>query len=234
MKLETLESRSLFSVTVSEGYPGFYEIQGSSGDDVIQAQINMAEQTLDVNGQTYTDVEYVVAYGYAGNDFICLTSVDGSGIIGASIDLGPGNDVGVLGVDGVLFAGQGNDQVYLLDSFRGQAYGDSGSDYMNISVNCVDAEVRGGEGDDYIDCSQNYYGIAIFGNSGNDTIYGSAYADQIFGGEGDDFIDAGEGDDTIHAAGGGRDEIFGGDGQDYTYVDDADVVGGDIENVYYV
>lgn len=234
MNLEPLEARSLFSVTVTEGYPGFYEIHGDDDANVIQASINMAEQTLDVDGQTYTEVQYVVAYGYAGDDFIMIASVDGAGVVGASIVSGPGDDLALLGVDGALFAGQGNDRAYLFDSFRGEAYGEDGNDYMDISAGCVDAMVHGGDGDDYIDCAANFYGIVAFGGVGNDTIYGSPHDDQIFGGDGNDVIDAGEGSDTVYGAGGGWDDVYGGDGYDIAYVDDGDAVGSDIESVYYV
>ena len=233
MNLEPLEARSLFNVTVTEGYPGFYEIHGTNGDDVIIAQINMAEQTLDVDGQTYTDVQYVVAYGYAGEDFITIASLDGAGIIGAGIVAGPGDDLALLGVDGALFAGPGNDRIYLFDSFRGQAYGESGNDFVDISSACVDAEVYGGEGHDYIDCAANFYGVVAFGGTGNDTIYGSAHDDQLFGGDGQDVIDAGAGADTVYGSGGDWDDVYGGDGYDIAYVDHSDSVGSDIESVYY-
>jgi Ca2+-binding RTX toxin-like protein len=238
MNLEPLEIRSLFSaapssgVYVTQGYPGFYEIHGTDGNDRIDAVIDMNAQTLRVNGDTYTEVQYVVAYGGPGNDYISIRNAGQAGVIGASVDAAEGNDTVVLGVDGVIYAGMGNDNVYMLDSFRGQAFGEDGNDYMNIAVNCADAEVRGGTGADYIDCSMNYYCIVVFGGAGNDTIYGSAFDDQLYGGEGDDYIDGGEGNDTLIGTDGGTDDLNGGDGDDIAYVNVGDAVGPDIEHVY--
>ena len=153
MNLESLEARRLFDVTVSEGYPGFYEIHGDANDNYIEASLNMADETMSINGQTYSGVQYVVAYGYGGNDTIVITSADGAGLIAASIVAGDGTDIIMLGVDGAVWAGAGNDELYLMDSFRGQAYGESGNDYMNISGANVDADIKGGSGSDFIDCS---------------------------------------------------------------------------------
>ena len=234
MKLESLEARRLFAVDVSEGYPGFYELRGTDGDDSIVAQINMAAETITVGDKTYEGVVYVVAYGYGGNDEISITSVDGAGLIGASIVAGEGTDQVTLGVDGAVWAGPGNDLLYLMDSFRGEAYGEAGHDYMNISGACADAEIRGGDGHDYIDCSSNYFGVVIFGGAGNDTLYGSAFADQLYGNEGNDYLVGMTGDDTFYANGGGNDQMEGSDGNDIAYIDYDHDETSNIEEVYVV
>ena len=234
MNLESLESRRLFAVTVTEGYPGFYEIHGDNGDDVINATINMAEESLSVNGQTYPSVVYVVAYGEGGDDWISITSVDGSGVIGASVDAGAGNDAITLAVDGGVWAGPGDDAIYLLDSFRGEAYGESGNDYMHIAGLTTDAAIEGGAGSDYIDCTENLYGVVVSGGAGDDTIIGSQLADQLYGDEGVDCIDGAGGNDMIYVQGGGQDYISGGDGDDIAYIEvDGDYADG-FEQIYYV
>lgn len=234
MKFESLEGRRLFAVTVTEGYPGFYEVHGTAGDDAIVAQVNMAAETLTVDGTTYEGVGYVVAYGYAGNDTITITSVDGAGIIGASISAGDGHDSITLMIDGGVWAGKGDDSIYLKDSFRGEAYGEGGHDYMYIAGTTADAHIRGGDGHDYIDCSSNYYGVVAFGDAGNDTIYGSAFGDQLYGNEGNDHLFGGGGDDTFYASGGGNDHIDGGAGNDIAYIDSGHDVTVDTEEVYVV
>ena len=237
MNLESLESRRLFDVTVTEGYPGFYEIHGDDGDDVINATINMAEGSLTVNGQQYESVSYVVAYGEGGDDWISITSVDGAGYIGASVAAGDGNDQITLGVDGGIWAGAGDDGVYLLDSFRGEAYGEEGNDYLHIAGFTTDAEIRGGPGADYIDCSENLYGVVAYGGTGDDTITGSALADQLYGEEGNDELYGGGGNDMLYAQGGGQDFITGDEGDDIAYIDGNVDGNGDyadgIEQVYY-
>ena len=232
MRIEPLELRRHFDVTVTEGYPGFWEIRGDAHSNVIVAQLNMEQRTMTLDGVTYNNVSYAVAHGNGGNDFISITSADGLGNIAAAVVAGEGNDVVTLGVDGAVYAGGGNDELYLLDSFRGEAYGEGGNDYMYISGYCVDAEIRGGDGADFINCSSSFFGVVVFGEGGNDTIHGSAYNDEIHGGEGDDSIDAGEGNDMIYAAGGGNDYIAGADGYDVAYVDGGDSA--DVEQVYYV
>jgi Ca2+-binding RTX toxin-like protein len=232
MKLESLEARRLFDVNVIEGYPGFYEIHGSDGDDVIVAEINMAEESMTVDGTVYAGVAYVVAYAYGGDDYVSITSADGSGWIGASVDAGDGNDRVTLAVDGGVWAGEGNDQLYLLDSFRGEVYGQAGNDYMHVSGGCADAEIRGGDGHDYIDCSANFYGVVVFGGNGNDTIHGSALADQLHGENGNDVLDGGGGDDMFYAVGGGVDQLIGGDGNDVAYIDYNHDDAAGIEQVY--
>ena len=232
MNLESLESRRLFDVTVTEGYPGFYEIHGTDEDDSIVVSINMAEESLTVNGTTYQSAGYAVVYGNAGNDAITVTSADGLGVIGASVMAGEGHDTVVLGVDGGIWAGQGNDDIYLLDSFRGEAYGEAGNDSMYISGLTTDAQVSGGDGHDFIDCSSNQYGVVVYGGMGNDTIIGSEYSDELYGEEGNDVIDAGGGNDMIYAQGGGSDQINGGNGNDIAYIDGHDSA--DVEQIYLI
>ena len=234
MNLESLESRRLFDVSVSEGYPGFIEIHGDSGNDVIQATINMAEESLTVNGQTYESVVYVVAYGGSGDDWISITSVDGSGSIGAAVDAGTGSDTITLSVDGGVWAGPGDDAIYLLDSFRGEAYGQQGNDYMHIAGLTTDAEIQGGPGHDFIDCRENQYGVVVRGGSGDDTIYGSQLADQLYGEEGDDYVDGMDGNDMIYVQSGDTDYITGGGGDDIAYVDANGDYAENVEQVYYV
>lgn len=232
MNLESLEARRLFDVTVTEGYPGYYELHGTAGNDVITATINMAEETLTVDGTTYAGAVYVVAYGYAGYDEISITSVDGAGLIGAGVSGGDDHDVITLGVDGGVWAGAGDDTLYLFDSFRGEAYGEAGHDYFCIAGASVDAMVRGGDGHDYVDCTGNDYGVVVFGDAGNDTIFGSAYADDLYGGEGNDYLNGGGGDDMLHVDGGGNDTVSGGDGQDVAYVDYQHDLTDGVERVY--
>jgi len=240
MKLEALESRRMFDatfdttdVTVTEGYPGFYEIRGTEGDDSIDASINMAEQTLKVNGRTYSSVSYIVAYGFGGNDRIMITPIDGAGIIGASVVAGDGNDTVFLGVDGAIWAGQGNDDIYLLDSFRGEAYGEAGNDFIQVSGLTSDAAIMGGDGHDYIDCASNQNGCVVYGGSGNDTIMGSEFGDELYGDDGRDILYGNGGNDMIYAQGGGADEVYGGDGDDIAYIDaEHDVA--EAEQVYLV
>ena len=232
MNIESLEGRRLFAISVVEGYPGFYEIHGTEGNDVINASVSMAEKTLNVNGTTYANVFYVLVYGYAGDDYICVSTSDGPGTIGVSIAAGAGNDTCAINIDGAIWAGEGNDSILLLDSFRGEAYGQEGDDYIYVSGLTADAQIYGGSGHDYIDCSSNKYGVVVYGGNGNDTLLGSELADQLYGEEGNDVLYGNGGNDTFYAFGGGTDQIYGGGGGDVAYVDYVDQVT-EVEVIYY-
>ena len=229
--LESLEGRRLFSVTVAEGYPGYYEIHGDAADDAIAVSVSQNDGTFTLDGQLYTDVSYVSVDGGGGNDQISILSSDGPGSIGAGVVGGDGNDQITLNFDGGVWAGAGDDTVRLSDSFRGEAYGEDGNDQMFISGACVDAEIQGGAGDDLIDCSNNSYGVVVHGGVGSDTIFGSAYNDQIYGDEGHNALYGNGGNDSFFVQ--GNDFVDGGDGRDAVYVHGGLQQGSDVEDVYY-
>jgi Ca2+-binding RTX toxin-like protein len=199
MHLEPLENRTLLSVTVSEAYPGVYELHGDENADTIEVSISMSDETMTFEGNTYEGVAYIFVHGYGGDDTITVHSQDGPGAIGASISSGYGNDTVVLNFDGAVWAGAGNDSIRLTDSFRGEAYGDLGNDTITIAGACVDAAISGGDGNDFIDCSGNLTGVIVSGGAGNDTIYGSAFDDQLFGDDGIDKLIGGGGRDATDA-----------------------------------
>jgi Ca2+-binding RTX toxin-like protein len=217
MLLERLESRRFFSVTITEAYPGFYEIHGDDDANDISASVSMSEESFTLDGQTYYGVSYIYVDTYGGDDTVSLVSVDGAGSIGAGVCSGSGADVVTLNFDGTIWTGSGDDVLYLTDSFRGQAFGESGNDQMYIIGACVDPEIIGGSGDDLIDCSNNYYGVIVRGGSGNDTIYGSAFNDVIYGDDGSDSLVGGGGNDAFYTGGGPDDFVDGGEGYDIVY-----------------
>src|SRR5438094_6810092 len=89
---ESLERRRLLSVTVTEDYPGVFEVNGDGSDDTINLSVSQANATFTVDDATYTDVTYIFVSGNGGNDTISVTSTDGPGSIAASIVTGDGND----------------------------------------------------------------------------------------------------------------------------------------------
>jgi hypothetical protein len=145
---ELLERRRLFSVTVTEDSPGFYEINGDNSDNVITVSVSQANGTFTVDSATYTDVSYLYVNGNGGNDTISVTSSDGPGNIGASIVTGNGNDDITLGLGGGVWAGGGDDTIHVSDSYWGDINGDAGNDHIYISGDTIDAQISGGSGDD--------------------------------------------------------------------------------------
>jgi Ca2+-binding RTX toxin-like protein len=236
MHFETLEVRRLCSVTVSQGYPGFYEVYGDEGDNEISISVSMDDQSFSLDGQTYNGLQQLAVYGLGGNDMI-MVSAGHAAYISATIDGGDGDDQLALNFDGSVSGGAGSDRIYLSDAFRGEAYGGSSDDYVWINGDNVDAYIDGGDGDDYIDASSNNYRVFIHGGEGSDTIIGSDYDDQIFGDGGSNVIYGMGGNDQIFVRNGSYDCTDGGGGTDVCYADgyhDADHVADSVSGFEYV
>jgi Ca2+-binding RTX toxin-like protein len=209
MFLESLEGRRLLTVTISQGYPGFYEIHGDESDNEIFIEVDPVEQTFSIDGNSFGGVQHIGVFGEGGNDLI-MVSAPASYLVSASIDGGDGDDILSLNFDGAVVGGGGNDRIYLYDSFRGEAWGGGGDDYIWISGNCVDAYVDGDDGDDWIDASSNWYKVFLHGGGGNDVIFGSNFDDQIFGDGGNDAIYGLGGNDIVYVRDGSYDCVDGG------------------------
>jgi Ca2+-binding RTX toxin-like protein len=74
-------------------------------------------------------------------------------------------------------------------------------------------DVIGGDGNDTIDLSALTQNGRAEGDSGDDTVIGSAHGDVIFGGDGNDTLSGGRGNDTI-SGDAGDDLVMGGAGDD--------------------
>jgi Ca2+-binding RTX toxin-like protein len=196
MIVEQLERRRLFAITVSQGYPGFYQIDGDAAPDTIAISVSQDDGTFTLNGATYANVEHITVRGFGGDDNIAIDGTPGP--IGASIDGGDDNDILSLNFDGAIWGGAGNDQIRLSNAFRGEAYGDDGDDSLIISGDCIDAEIRGGAGNDTIDASANNYPVLIHGDDGDDVLHGSAYDDTLCGDLGSDTAYGQSGNDTFY------------------------------------
>jgi len=215
--MENLETRRLCSVTVTQGYPGYYQIDGDNGANSIVVSVNQNAQTFTLNGVTYTGVSYIVVNGYGGNDHIAVTGSPGP--IGCTIRDGDGNDSVSLNFDGAIYTGNGQDTISLKDSFEGEVHTGDGNDQIYVSGQCVGAVIYGGNGNDLIDASANLSGVTIFAGNGNNIIYGSNYDDLITVGSGSNVICCLNGNDTVYIKNGSPDTVFGGSGNDTVYGD---------------
>ena len=181
-------------------------------------------------------MQQLTVYGFGGNDLIMVTAPRASSI-SATINGGEGDDQIALNFDGAVRGNSGNDRIFLYDSFRGEAYGGSGDDYIWISGDNVDANIDGGPGDDWIDASSNNFGVFIHGGDGNDTIFGSNYDDHLFGDAGNNVIYGLGGRDTISIRNGSYDFADGGgDVGDTCFCDSNDQFQDSVsgfENVFY-
>ena len=232
MNLETLERRRLLTVSVVEGYPGYYEVYGSDSPDVIAISVSSSDSTFNLDGATYGGVSYISIFAFDGDDSVSV-AVDGATPIGASIDAGPGNDDVTLAGNGAVWGQSGDDTIRVSDSYRGVAYGGPGDDKIVISGECADAEVGGGPGNDVLDASASAYGLFLHGDQGDDVIFGSNFDDAIYGDNGSDLLIGNGGNDVFPSKDGERDRIVGGAGIDIAWVDLGDGTWG-VEYVFYV
>ncbi|PIE16356.1 MAG: type I secretion protein [Rhodobacterales bacterium] len=168
---------------ISYDLPPDYIVEGTSGDDVIDASYTGDPEgdMVDNNDAEDGSNDDVIQAG-AGNDQI-IAGQGNDTIYGGdgddTINAGDGDDTihGGAGVDTVE-AGAGNDTFY----------GGDGNDWINGDYG--DDILYGGAGDDY-----------LRGSYGNDTIYSGEGDDYLWGGWGDDtfIIENGFGNDTIDA-----------------------------------
>jgi Ca2+-binding RTX toxin-like protein len=231
--VEALEDRRHWSVTVSQGWTGYFTIQGTPADDTINVSVNRAAATMTVEGTTYTGVQYINVIAGDGADTVQVSGT-GSGSVACSIDGGAGNDTISLNFDGGIWGGSGDDTVTLSDAFRGYVQGDDGADFITVLGNCVNAEIHGGDGPDGIDASGNHYGVVADGGTGNDVVIGSQYDDELYGGAGTDYVDAQGGNDIIYVQDSGfNDYVWGGSGYDTMYGDVNDIIWDNSVEVVY-
>ena len=229
MKIESLEIRRLLTVTVTENYPGYWQIDGNQSADTIEVSVSQTDQTFTIDGVTYSDAYYISVFGHGGGDTISVTCNDAPGNMGAGIDGGGGNDTITLNFDGAIYGGEGNDEINLADSFCGQCFGGDGNDHMIVSGNCAYAEIEGADGNDYIDCSNNNGNVVVHGGQGNDTLIGSEYDDELYGDEGSDYLDGRGGNDTLYAQYSKGDTIVGGTGFDILHASGTEYSISDVE-----
>ncbi len=231
-EFEILESRRFKSVTVSEGYPGFYEVDGDDSNDTIAISVSQQDHTFSLNGNTYTDVGYIEVHGGGGDDNISVIAVDGEGDIGAAVSGDDGNDTIALNFDGGVWGNGGNDILHLTNSFYGVADGGDGNDQIFLAGACVSADVHGGAGDDLIDGSASDCGLTIHGEDGNDTIIGSNYDDQLFGDAGTDSLVGSDGNDTLYSKDGSGDYVDGGNDSDILYANGGESSVNNVEQTF--
>lgn len=214
---EPLEPRRLFT-TVFQGLPGYYEVTGTDGDDVIDIAVDQANGTFTLDGVTYGGVLHVSVFGAAGNDTISVGGGSG-GPIAVAVRGGWGRDKISLNINGAAWGEGDNDEISLRNAFRGEAYGGDGDDYITVAGECVECQLEGNNGNDIMWALDNVFGVVLFGGAGNDRLYGSYYDDVIFDGPGSDWLFGLGGNDELHARDGSADWIMGGDGYDTAWCD---------------
>lgn len=233
MDLQTLERRRFLSVTVVQGYPGFYEVYGDETSNAIAISISAADSSFTLDGIRYGDASYISVVTFEGDDSVSVSS-DAPTSIGAGINAGAGDDAVHLAVAGAIWGESGDDTLRIADSFRGQIYGGEGNDHLEISGACADADIDAGSGDDRIDASASSYGVFARAGTGNDTVFGSQYDDRIYGEEGQDFLLGSGGNDVFYADDLECDRVIGGAGVDMAVVDASESGVWGVEYVFYI
>jgi Ca2+-binding RTX toxin-like protein len=226
--IEAVESRVLFALTVTEGYPGMWEIHDSvfsnATVDVVMTDLPGEHSGMWVNNTYYSPVDHVAIFTYEGTDDVSIDASGGDPTFGASVVLGADDDTFDVNASAGVWCDGGNDSGYLRNAFRGELYGGSGNDVLYLTGDCFDTHVEGNGGDDWLEASGNNYAVSWFkGGEGSDGLWGTPYNDSIDGGNGEDWIFAGAGNDILYAVDGYDDELDGGSGTDSAYLDQRDV-----------
>jgi Ca2+-binding RTX toxin-like protein len=233
MDLETLERRRLYSVTVVQGYPGFYNVYGTEEADVIAISVSTGDSSFTLDGTRYSDVAKISVFAYGGDDVVAVY-IDGPSNISATVEAGDGNDdVAIVGA-GAIWGGYGNDTLRLINSYRGEIYGGSGDDRLSVAGESADSLLEGEQGNDLIDARDDNYAVVAGGGAGDDTVFGSNYDDQIYGDSGSDLLIGNNGNDTFYAVDMERDRIIGCAGIDVAYADYGEGGIWGVEYVFYV
>ena len=233
MTVEALQQRWLLSISVAQGYPGYYEVYGDETAQVIAVSVSAADSTFTLDGVKYEGVAHLSVFASGGDDIVSV-AIDGPSSIAASIDAGLGNDDVTLTGGGGVWGRAGNDTLRITESYRGEVYGGQGDDVIVINGACADAEIQGGSGSDLIDASNSAYGIYASSGSGDDTVVGSHYDDQLYGDSGNDLLIGNGGDDTFYSVDMECDRLIGGAGVDVAYADMGEAGVWGVEYVYYV
>ena len=232
MNLQSLERRRLLSVTVVEGYPGFFEVYGDDEPNAVQIYI-AADSSFTLDGVQYAEASFISIFTFGGDDAVSVSAEQPTSV-GAGVTAGAGDDVVALAIGGAIWGEAGDDTLRLENSYRGEVYGGEGDDIICICGACADVEIDGADGNDLIDLSASDYGVFARGGTGNDTVFGSQYDDRIYGEQGNDFLFGSGGNDVFYAADMESDRIIGGAGVDVAVIDAGETGVWAVEYVFYV
>ncbi|GGF78213.1 hypothetical protein GCM10007301_42750 [Azorhizobium oxalatiphilum] len=174
----------------------------------------------DAEGDTFTGIENVRGTEYADT----LIGDDADNVLeggGGADDIsgGAGNDSIIIGAEGAVDGGAGEDWLELDLTAAGDVVLDGERGFSSSGAIFTDIEhlaVVSGDGAD----SLSGLGLAdiISGGGGNDSIMGLGGDDRLDGQDGDDTVRGGDGNDRIQG-GHGSDWLFGDDGDDFIYGD---------------
>lgn len=238
-------------VTVGSGieYLSNFEILVGSGfDDSLTGLVGGNETVLSTadlskvyggagNDYITTDGGYFNAllldelYGEAGNDTLDATAGTGSAeFVSMKMVGGDGDDTYIIGNPGRQVVSEtgtsGNDTVRL----SGVDSGDDGTVSGNTMVYALASGVE-----NFVTDASTTVKLDITGNSGNNSITGSALADTMDGGTGNDTLSGGAGVNELHGSD-GNDSLVGGSDTDALYGESGinTLVGGLGDDNYYL
>ena len=233
MNLEILEGRRLLSVSVVEGYPGYYQVYGGEEADYIDISVSAADASFELDGVRYGGVAFISVFPGGGDDTVTV-QIQGQTPIAAAIVAGAGNDTISLSGAGAIWGEGGDDTLRLTDAFRGEVYGGPGDDRIYVAGASADAEIAGEGGNDLIDATGCLYSVFATGGQGNDTLLGSNADDVLYGDGGHDLLFGNAGNDVFYVDDNEQDRLIGGAGVDVAFADcdEAGVWG--VEYVFYV
>jgi len=207
------------------GGPVTWTVWDESGIDTIDLHLDTTDQRVDLNPESFSDVEGLVGTLIIARDTVIENYVAGKGndhvtgnAVANTIEGNSGNDtlLGQAGAD-VLQGGSGNDRIdggTENDTLTGSGGDDTlaGGDGWDL--------LQGGDGNDILTGSGGYDTLQgdagddhLEGNAGNDTLNGGSGADALEGGNGFDILEGGDGNDLLEG-GDGFDTVSGNAGDD--------------------
>lgn len=210
-----LSGMSVMAGTLSNGQK-FYAVSNTTGSTVASATINttsMSDSLQNANWSIVADTNITDVVTGEGNDTVTML---GSSVV-ASVG-GGDNVVSVTGSAKGVYAGSGNDTVYVQRLLTGSntVYVGGGNDDVTVFAADENSHIDLGAGNDSLSLTNALAGTTIQGGDGDDTVIIDS-ADAVY-------IDLGDGDNSLSiAAATGDITIVGGEGKDYVTVSAGEV-----------
>jgi Ca2+-binding RTX toxin-like protein len=193
------------TITSAVGPYGKTNVSGNTGDDKITL-VNCTNVSITPLSLSDIDPGPAPADGADTIDLQSSPGTNAQGGVGDDKFTASGNNTG-----STLDGGAGVDDFAVGGTFINSIiYGGSDNDIVTGSGNWQDSIVHGDWGNDRIDLRACTGNITLYGDDGDDIMFGGSSGNSFWGGNGMDRMYGGVGDDSFHAVDGQWDQISGG------------------------
>jgi Ca2+-binding RTX toxin-like protein len=228
---DIVEGQGGWDTLVFNGSNGAENIDISANADRVRLTRNLGNITMDLN-----DVEVITVRALGSTDNVVVRDLTGTDAREVNVDLSTFTNpqLGDDQADTVRVEGTAGNDAICVSSFASQFESTVQVEGLPVKVRIDNGEagldvltVAAGAGNDVIDARDvqtSTMALALEGDAGNDTIFGSRNNDTLRGGDGNDVLVGGRGDDQVFGNAGddrmtwnngdGTDLFEGGDGTD--------------------